>query len=369
VLVRTLIVSAADPAAWRPLALLFVYLGLYAAYEAARRRWSATIYLAVQTAIVLALLSLWEFQDYYAILLAALIVQAAPRLSRARTAVWIAVFLLVMALALSRHFSPAGALASAAVYAAVIGLMGHLAVTTERARAARRRNQAMLVELEQTNEQLEAYSARLQGLAAARERTRLARDLHDSVTQTLFSMTLVSRTANLMLGRGGDGLRDQLDRLQELSASALREMRSLVSNLRHDGVTPGGLVVALRQHLSARSHQDGLRVSLAVEGHSDLYPPEEEGLLQIAREALTNVVKHSGRLEAEVRLHLDRPVWMEVVDRGRGFEERSGPSAGHVGIASMRERAEEIGWRLAVDSMPGKGTRVRVERPPRESEA
>jgi signal transduction histidine kinase len=367
VLLRAVLAYRQDQELGSVLVLLVAYLLLYGLHGLlpGRPSWYRAGYISLQALLIFSLLS-WpkRFEEFFAILFAALIAQVAPRHTARQTSLWIGLFALLMLYPLLSNSDLVSALAAALVYTAVGGMMAAYVLTCERARAARGRNRVLEQDLARANRQLSSYADRVRELAVARERIRLARDLHDSVTQTLFSMTLAAKSALVLLDRGGVGAGRQIERLQELSATALAEMRSLVANLRRVTVAQDGLLSALRQHLARRQLQDGLSVSLRVEEPGRLQPVEEESLFHIAQEALNNVAKHAGTMQAEVALNLARPAWLEIRDGGKGFLPESAQAEGHLGLASMRERAEEIGWQLVVASGPGAGTRVRAEQPP-----
>jgi len=99
-----------------------------------------------------------------------------------------------------------------------------------------------------------------------------------------------------------------------------------------------------------------------MNGSGTLAPAEEAGLFRIAQEALNNVVKHAGIRQAVIRLQLDETPWMEIVDEGTGFDRRQVEGGDRMGLAGMSERAAEIGWQIGVESAPGAGTRIRVEK-------
>lgn len=107
-------------------------------------------------------------------------------------------------------------------------------------------------------------------------------------------------------------------------------------------------------------------MTLEVEAPGRLLPAEEENLFRIVQEALNNVTKHAQTHRAQVKLRLAEPAWVEVKDGGKGFVAGQAPASGHLGLANMRGRAEEIGWRLVVTSASGSGTCVRVEKPLQE---
>ncbi len=197
-------------------------------------------------------------------------------------------------------------------------------------------------------------------LASSEERAHLARELHDSVTQALFSMTLISRSIELLLERDPAAVPAKLASLRDLQREALAEMRALIFELRPGNVEEHGLIQALRTHSASLSGRIGLPV--VVEGELTERPPieVEETLYRIAQEALHNVVKHAGA--REVRLDVARVgegVALRVTDDGRGFDPLTVPD-GHLGIAGMRSRAERLGGQLTVTAAPGRGTTIEV---------
>ena len=220
----------------------------------------------------------------------------------------------------------------------------------------------MFGELQVAHRQLREYASQKEELAAEQERNRLARELHDSVTQTVFSMNLTVQAARLLLEKDKSRVAGQLQRLEELAAGALREIQALVSSLRPAPAAAEDLPAALRRLAAERRSRDGLQVTLEVVGDRKLSEPVAAGLYLIAQEALTNVTKHAGVNEATVRLRLvEGAASLEVEDHGRGFPAQAGAGErGHLGLAGMAERARDIGWHLTVESQPGRGTRIRV---------
>jgi signal transduction histidine kinase len=182
-------------------------------------------------------------------------------------------------------------------------------------------------------------------------------------------MNLTVQSARLLLGRDEDRVAGQLERLEELAAGAMREIQTLVSQLRPRSaphLAAEGLSAALRRLADERRARDGLEVTLEVWGGRDLPEPVAAGLLGIAQEALANVAKHAATLQATLRLSLSEgAAYLEVEDGGCGFDPRAAwNQRGHLGLAGMAERARELGWKLSVESRPGCGTRVRVEEHP-----
>ena len=197
-------------------------------------------------------------------------------------------------------------------------------------------------------------------LAAGEERAHLARELHDSVTQALFSMTLVSRSVEMLLDRDAEAAKRQLVQLRELQREALAEMRALIFELRPGNLEQDGLSRALRTHTAALQGRIGLPVVVESTLDERLPLPVEEVLYRIAQEALHNVVKHAGARQVRVELgRIASGVRLRVADDGKGFDPARVPD-GHLGLAGMRARADKIGARFSVKSVPGEGTTIEV---------
>jgi signal transduction histidine kinase len=213
-----------------------------------------------------------------------------------------------------------------------------------------------------------AESQRREGERAALERQRIARDLHDSVSQSLFSTTLHVRTAQHALARerldSTGPVAEELSEIGQLTRGALAEMRALIFELRPGALAEEGLVTALTKQASALSAREGLAIEVDGPGERlPLRPEVEEQLYRLGQEALANVVKHARASSATVRIAgKDHIVSMEVADDGRGFDPAAvGP--GHFGLRSMRGRVADLRGRLQVTSAPGRGTVLRVEVP------
>lgn len=189
-------------------------------------------------------------------------------------------------------------------------------------------------------------------LSILEERNRLARELHDALTQSLF------------------GLRLRLEAGDTLGAAALldevfAELRSLILQLRPPALERDGLAASLAKHLEVVGRAHGLRTQLSVEGLGLLDPDAEQALFRIAQEAVSNAVRHAGGTTVEVSLRrVDGAVLLSVLDDGRGFDPGNrAVSSRRLGLLSMRERAVDLGGSLAIDSEPGSGTTVRARIP------
>jgi signal transduction histidine kinase len=201
--------------------------------------------------------------------------------------------------------------------------------------------------------------------AVVEERNRLARELHDSVTQSLFSVTLLSEAALNLLDRDPGKARERLERASELAQGALAEMRALIFQLRPMTIQEEGLLSALKKHLNAVNSRDGRVVELRVTGAARrVAAPIEDASFRIIQESLNNVIKHACADSARVELDFDQTcLRVAVIDTGVGFDVAAARQTGKLGMTSMRERAESAGGKLTVESAPSQGTRVCVEFP------
>jgi PAS domain S-box-containing protein len=212
-------------------------------------------------------------------------------------------------------------------------------------------------ERERLEEDLRHRSAEL---AANEERANLARELHDSVTQALFSMGLTVRALELQLDRDPAAAREKLAELRDLQKDALAEMRNLIFELRPRGLEADGLPQAIRTHAAAVEGRTGLAVTVQADLPDRLPLDVEEALYRITQEALHNVVKHANASSAWIVLaRTGREIRLSIEDDGIGFDPESTPR-GHLGLVGMRQRAERIGATLEVGRRPSGGTQVRV---------
>jgi signal transduction histidine kinase len=202
-------------------------------------------------------------------------------------------------------------------------------------------------------------------LSVLDERNRLARDLHDAITQSLFSLRLMIETAGSLLpadpGRAGA----ELERARALVEALFGELRSLIFELRPPALDQDGLSATVRKHLEVVGRAHDLAVEMSATGDGRLSQVAEREAFRIVQEAVTNVVRHAHASSLTVTLDIERDrATFSVGDDGVGFD----PSARTIrsrrlGLTSMRERAQGLGGKLTVDSHPGKGTTVRLEVP------
>jgi signal transduction histidine kinase len=202
---------------------------------------------------------------------------------------------------------------------------------------------------------------------AVEERRRIARELHDSVSQALFSSTLHTRAAQKALNGGGERagqLRQQLQAIDELTKRAQSEMRRFIFEWGPEEIGDG-LVPALQRHVASFAGNGAVRIR--VEGPVEplsVRRKTETQLYGIAREAVANVLRHAGAGSATLRVESSpEQLVLEIVDDGCGFDPAGSRAGRSFGLESMRSRATEIGAELTVISAPGRGTVVRVELP------
>jgi signal transduction histidine kinase len=246
----------------------------------------------------------------------------------------------------------AGKQFSAEEVALLTSIADHMAVAVENAHLRQQAEQAAVLE----------------------ERARLARDLHDSVTQLLYSLGLFAEIGQRMAdAEKWKEAADYLQRMGQISQQALKEMRMLIYELRPPILAQVGLVGALQQRLEAVERRVNIDAQLLIE--ADLQPPAdivsphelalparvEEALYHIAQEALNNALKHASATAVRVKLNVDADtITLEIVDNGDGFDINRAEEEGGLGLTSMRKRAEELGGTLNITSEPGKGTTVSV---------
>jgi signal transduction histidine kinase len=197
-------------------------------------------------------------------------------------------------------------------------------------------------------------------MAAVAERNRLARELHDAVTQTLFSASLIADVLPRLWQRSPEMGQAKLEELRELTRGALAEMRTLLLELRPATLTESSLEELLRQLATAVIGRSRLQVTVAVEGERPLSPETQVALYRMAQEALNNVVKHAGASQVTISLRFDEAgTELRVADNGRGFDPAT-VSVHSLGLGIMRDRAAKIGAELQIESEIGKGTAVWV---------
>ncbi len=204
-------------------------------------------------------------------------------------------------------------------------------------------------------------SEQAEHLAVVNERQRLARELHDSVAQSLYSMMLYAEAGRESLKSGDQAtVDDHLQELKHTAQEALRDMRLLIFELRPPDLEDKGLVAALRGRINGVEARSGLQCELHIEGEEDLDAETAQELYTIAREALNNILRHAQAHTVRVTLHFEpESVHLHIQDDGIGFDP-SLPTGG-MGLRGMRERTAQIGGTFEVNSRAGMGTSIDID--------
>jgi signal transduction histidine kinase len=199
-------------------------------------------------------------------------------------------------------------------------------------------------------------------LSVLQERARLARELHDAVSQKLFSVRAKARAAAVLVGRDPDRAIREIDSVAALAGEAHAELRAVIDGLAPPELAAGGLAGSVRGYALLASRTYGAEVIVRTGELPALDPVRETAVYRVAQEAISNAARHSGARQILVSLTgRKHSVVLQVSDSGRGFDADE-PRAG-LGLASMRERAVSAGGRLTITAAPGKGTTVRLTVP------
>ena len=341
------------------LGLLVFYLLLLLVEPALIARNPAYLHVinALQAGIGLFLLMFIGRMDFFALLFIPPTSQSIMNFPRKTAYFWIGGICLAMVAVLLVHFPISDSIGFVIIYPSAILLFAGFCYLAMQAEDAQDRSEALLADLQVANQKLQAYAAQVKDLAIVAERNRLARELHDSVTQIIFSLTLSAQSARILLDRDPPRVAAQLDHLQVLAQNALAEMRALIQQLHPRSVAEEGLAAGLRHLVAERQSNDGLKVELQIHGERRLPAKIEEGLYRIAQEGLNNIVKHAHTDRALITLNLEdgNRVFMGIEDAGVGFDpEKARSLPGHLGLTSMAERVQALGGTLVVELKTGK---------------
>ncbi len=199
--------------------------------------------------------------------------------------------------------------------------------------------------------------------AALLERQKLARELHDSVSQALYGIALGAKTARALLDTHPEKALEPLDYVISLSSSGLAEMRALIFDLRPEALVEEGLVAAITTQAKAFQARHQIEVNFAPVDEPQIPYPIKEALYRVVIEAFNNIARHA--IASQVTIHLKREqgtLCLEVIDNGIGFQP-GGPFPGHLGLRSMHQRVEDIGGTFAIHSVPEQGTAIQIHVP------
>ncbi len=342
--------------------------------------WRSHAYLGVQTLLAFSAIYFYYQLDFFAILLLPVGGQAALLFPRRTAAVWVGVLMILNVIGQINQFGWPEALTFILLYTAALIFVAAFSARTIQADEARSQAELLLAELQQANLRLQELAGQAEELATAKERNRLARDLHDSVAQTLYGITLQTEAASRQLAAGKPELAaEYLQEIRHSTLQTLAETRLLIFELRPPILEEIGLSAAIRTRLDSVEARSGLRVDAALEDIGGLPPEIEVGLYRIAQEALNNVLKHAQAkcVQVAINRRAER-LTLEISDDGAGLplpatdspeadsvwsEEGRIPLRGGLGLQSMAERVEQIGGKLTISGSPDQGVSIKVEVP------
>ncbi len=323
------------------------------------------LYLIFQMSLVITASLLFFELDFFALLYLPLVGQAAFIFPQRTAVAWVAIFLLANFVGQIQQFGWPEGLSFIFLYSAGLIFVAAFSLISLQAEASRQKSDTLLAELQEAHQQLQTYAGQAEELAVANERNRLARELHDSIAQTLYGLSLQSEVASRKLAAGrieqvAEYLRDF--RLQ--TQQTLRETRLMISELRPPILEQTGLAAALQSRLDSVERRGGLKVEANLEEIENLSPQLEVGLYRLAQEALNNALKHAQASQINLTMKESQGnILLQIADDGIGFDPAAMEQQGGYGLESMRERAKQLGGSLDIGGAPGEGTIVTVEVP------
>ena len=324
----------------------------------------AHIYLGVQTTLIIGAMLLYYELDFFALLFLPLGGQAMFLFQRKTALSWIAIFGIAIVIGQTIQFGWPGGLSFTFLYLAGLFFVASFSTLMMRADEARIQSDRLLDELQGAHRQLQEYAGQAEELATAKERNRLARELHDSVAQTLYGLTLQAEAASRKLGAGQTNeVANYLAEIRDSAQQTLKETRLLIFELRSPVLEQEGLVAALRARLESVESRSGLKAQINLQEVGRLPGRIESGLYGISNEVLNNILKHAHASEIKVSLEKKAgKIVLEISDNGVGFDLDTAEGHGGLGLKGMQERAEQINADLRI-SNGGNGTQVSVEVP------
>jgi len=320
----------------------------------------AHIYFGTQSVLIIGAMLLWYEMDFFAALFLPLGGQAMFLFPRKTAQTWVIVFGVAIVIGQFIQFRRLEALSFSFLYLAGLLLIASFSTLMLRTNEARIQSDRLLDELQKAHGQLQEYAGQAEELATAKERNRLARELHDSVAQTLYGLTLQAEAAARELNNGQiDKAAEQMREIRDSAQQTLQETRLLIFELRPPILEQEGLVSALRNRLESVESRSGLKTQIQLQEVKQLPAEVEAGLYGISNEALNNILKHAHATIVKVSLKKQAgKIVLEIQDNGVGFDVDG--TVGGMGLNGMKERAEQFGGDLQIQS-GANGTIIRVE--------
>ncbi|MGA9398718.1 MAG: histidine kinase, partial [Anaerolineaceae bacterium] len=329
VFIRVLAFSTEQPPQG-PLILLLGVFGVILGTEiqiSKKVRWYPVFYLIIQSGLAVFLFLIPPRFDFLPTLFIPLAMRAVSVYGYPSGYYWISFFglSLVYPMVVTWEGATEGYV-MIALFCGLYLLTGNIANQIRKVEQSRQENERLLFELQKTHRQLQEYAGQIEDNAADKTRSNLAQELHDSVTQTIFTVNLAAQTAGLLIKQDPVQATRQIDRMVELAGNASEEITALVSKFRPRSIVSEGLPVAITRLVGDRQTRDGLQISLDIQGKKELPETTALSLYRITQEALNNISKHSGSNTVVVRLNIKTyPFFLEVIDHGKGFDLSRGP--------------------------------------------
>ena len=323
------------------------------------------VYFIIQSIVIVTLIllplyppDLPQSNDFFALLFIPLLVQVIIYFPRPVSYYWAMTLTVTSITALFFQYGMSDGIQFAVTYILAYTMLVFLAIFYINSEDAKN-------ELNIANQKLQESAKNAEALAIAEERNRLARDLHDSVTQSLYSLTLFAEAASEELNAGEVEItKSHLKDLRETSRQALQEMRLMIFELRPPELDTKGFMLALQERLEAVEARTGIETVIDMNIEKRLPSNLESGLYSIARESLNNILKHSHATKVQITLRKESgSIIFEIHDNGIGLDTLDAGNGAGLGIKGMKERAAQIGANLILQNAPASGTLLRVEVP------
>lgn len=340
--------------------LPFAFLLLAQKIISIKAKWISIIYVLLQVSLVTTLYIVTPFADYWALLLFPASVFVMRRFNKLTGYLFILIFMIDISVMIS-YAEKEAALEFIPIYIAGFLLISSISLVLQQTTEAKEEAEDLSQRLSQANKQLRQFSERTAQLAILEERTAIARDLHDSATQTLFSANLLLSSLEQNYKLENEDLRSDINKISKLTQTAMTQLRSLIKELKPSKKTPGNFYTQLNTFLRDLKNNHNFSVYFK-NAKSDLPIIYRKGLLLIIREALHNSMKHSGVSEAQLIIREDDDYWtIEVSDKGRGFDQSQETGLNGQGLDNIKNRCLQLGGENVIKSSPGEGTFIQVK--------
>ncbi len=353
------------PEQWLPITLVLIPFILVTTLEVKVRQLGLAlilIYLAIQLVAVVTLYIVAPFADYWAILLLPscyfVVQQFSPKVGFSL----VGLFTVTMTISLWAVEGGLGSLQFSVVYSVAYFMVAAFSWIIRQLIISRNSAHHLRLELEQTNIQLRAHADRSANIAIIEERTAVARELHDSVTQTLFSVNLLLNALEHKYPEQPAAQKHDIEKIAQLSDSAVKELRAIINQLKPASPTLRHFSSEVRDMIREIKSAYELEVQFL---YDDRAIPRlvTTGVLKILREALLNIAKHADNKIARINVNTDtNGLNISVADTGPGFNQKD-LKQGHMGLESMRLTSSELGGTLTINSKLGQGTTVQLNIP------